>query len=495
MFSSRRPETITLLTYLFAFAMACALIAGTPWGLGLSPDSVSYSMAAKALVESHDFMQLPSHWPPLLPMMLAGVNMLVGDSSLSARLLQALFIAINIVLIYRLLKFTGQPKAANFLLLILIALQPSFLTVHLMLWSEPAFLSFVLLDILLLTMVVNGTTNRRLLLVLGLSCGLAVIVRYAGLFLLIVNAVMLFFYTETQKRLVDRLKTTAWVSALSIAPMLAWSLFNRIRNGNFSDRGLAWHPIDQQHVSQGINTLASWFHLPGAFGWLVLLCMIVALFWSLRPNKNPDRPTTTTGFTRVMALYLLTYSAFLIVSISVADNYTPLDTRILIPMLPVSIILMANLTSGAKQHWLPLLILGAMIIGLTLNVPEAYGVWRQNRVNGTGFASRVVQQWPIMSTLKGMPPTWKVATNGPEFFELYLRPRAQLLPKKSNPVNRQLNADYTKDVRQMAQTSNAIVYFTTMRNRYYLPSANELNHIPGFHLVYAQPDGTIWVKD
>jgi 4-amino-4-deoxy-L-arabinose transferase-like glycosyltransferase len=494
MFSSRRPETASLLTFLFAFAMACVLIAGTPLGLGLSPDSVSYFISAKALAENHDFMQLPSHWPPLFPMMLAGVDMLVGDSYLTARLLQAVFIVINIVLIYRLLEFTGQPKAANFLLLILIALQPSFLTVHLMLWSEPAFLSFVLLDIMLLARVVSGTSNRRLLIVLGLTCGLAVMVRYAGLFLLIVNAVTLFFYTESQKRLVDRFKTTAWISTLSIAPMLAWSLFNRIRNGHFSDRGLVWHPIDQQHVSQGINTLAGWFHLPGALGWLVLLCMIVALFWSLK-QKMADSQTATTGITRVMALYLLTYSAFLIVSISVADNYTPLSPRILIPMLPVSIVLMAELTSGAKQHWLPLLVLGAMIIGLTLNVPEAYGVWRQNRVNGTGFASRIVQQWSIMSTLKGMPPTWKVATNGPEFFELYLRPRAQLLPKKSNPVNRQPNADYTKDVQQMAQTSNAIVYFTAMRNRYYLPSANELNRVPGFHLVYAQPDGTIWVKD
>jgi 4-amino-4-deoxy-L-arabinose transferase-like glycosyltransferase len=494
MFSNVRADAATILAFLFAVPMAMVLFAGTPWGLGLSPDSVSYAAAARALAENHDLMRLPSHWPPMLPIMLAGLYTLIGDFTLSARMLQMAFLVLNVLLLYRLLCLSGQPKALTILLLILIVLQPDFIRVHLILWSEPAFLSLVLLDLLLLSTLVREDAARSWSFALAVTAGLAIMVRYAGLFLMLLNGAVLLIAGRPGKRFKERLTQATWLSLVTIFPLAAWSVFERVSRGHASDREIVWHPLGHEHMMQGINTLAHWFHLPGRFGWIVLVIIPLTALWLLIPWRARDWATNQ-GIATVLAAYVLIYPAFLFLSISLVDYHTPLDSRILVPMLPVTIGMFAYLTREAKHRLAPLGVLAAIILGLTLNLPESYQLWRASRLNGLGFANRQIQTLPIMSALRQMPPDWKVATNGPEFFQLYLRPRPESIPAKLNPGNQQPNPAFRKQIGLMKQADDAIVYFAAMRYRYYLPGVEELNRVPGFRLVYAREDGAIWVRD
>jgi hypothetical protein len=110
----------------FAIFLVLVVIIGTPWGLGLTPDSLAYAGGARAVVERGDFIQLPTKFAPLCPILLAFAQLLANDFDLGARLLQAMFMGVNIILIAVLLKKTEQPRVIIAALLILIALQPSF---------------------------------------------------------------------------------------------------------------------------------------------------------------------------------------------------------------------------------------------------------------------------------------------------------------------------------------------------------------------------------
>jgi 4-amino-4-deoxy-L-arabinose transferase-like glycosyltransferase len=236
-----KPKFDSLIVGALAFAICVAVVLiGTPWGLGLNPDSIYYSQAARALAEHGNIMALDSVFAPLYPILLALAQLLANDFDLGARLLQGAFMGVNVVLIATLLKRTDQPRVIFATLLILIALQPSFIYVHLYLLSEPAFLSFALLDLLILENLVRRGNSRGLLLLLGLAAGMAILARYAGLFMLAVNVIALLFLDRNGRSLAACIPSAIWVSAVALMPISVWALFNIARFGNPVNRQLVW---------------------------------------------------------------------------------------------------------------------------------------------------------------------------------------------------------------------------------------------------------------
>ena len=80
--SDRTLRFSSALPTLIAILMAIALFTGTPWGLGMSRDSITYFRAAKFLYETGDFTALPSHWPPLFPILVAVATNIFHDIEL-----------------------------------------------------------------------------------------------------------------------------------------------------------------------------------------------------------------------------------------------------------------------------------------------------------------------------------------------------------------------------------------------------------------------------
>jgi hypothetical protein len=101
---------------------------------------------------------------------------------------------------------------------------------------------------------------------------------------------------------------------------------------------------------------------------------------------------------------------------------------------------------------------------------------------------------PIISTLRQIPEHAGISTNGVEIFQLYLEQKASSLPLKLDPVSQKLNSDYTAELRRLPIEADAVVYFSLINWRGYLPDRDELSEITGLRKIYDQPDGAIWVR-
>lgn len=500
--------------------LAVVIFISTPWGLGLSPDSISYATSSRELSEHGDFMGLPSHWPPLYPVLLAVSNTLAGDPVLGSRFLHALLFALNSILVV--LLFRDQEKK-NILFLIfpfLIVLQPDFVAVHLYLWSEPVFIFLALTNLMILNkMASEEKVSIKYFFFLALITGTITMARYAGLFLVLVNIIAILVFvrlpaspnSRARAFILGKWNLPDWISSdgmrriwiasivalLSLLPIVLWSLFNVLRGGEAAHRDIVWHMPGQQHLGQANATLAEWFHVPQNSGWLVILLLVISLIWAFSYGTQSRKLGNIKSWSLIplSGLYIVVYICFLLASISLADYHTPLDGRILVPILPVVMVLIAHLFRACPAKRLSLLLLVVIMCLLALNVSKSVELMVMSKKNGMGFANRNIQEMQIISTVRKLPSKWKVFTNGPEFFSLYLPQGSTMFPRKMHPGTQLDNEQYVAQMEGMRRTADALVFFMGMNYRYYLPDASELNGQAGFHLVYSQADGAIWIRN
>jgi hypothetical protein len=496
MVSNHHPDIIRKALALFAILAAAGLFAITPWGLGLTPDSLAYMSAARSVAEQGDFEALPTHWPPVYPLMLAATSIVVGDIGIGARLLQGSFLAMNVLLIAALIMRRGDTahRAVSFLALafvIMLSLQPSIWQVHLHLWTEPAFLVLCMTNILLLERSLRDSNAWRWLILAAVAAGVAVLVRYVGLFLIAANALILLLVASSWS-MRDRLFRVVVVATLSSTPFMIWWAANQLRAAGSEIRVLSFHPISENHIQQALETFAGWIGLGPAWGLAVLLTLLLLtlLPWA---RKNGDSETNTLA--RVLSLYTLSYAAFITASISWADAHTPLDARILVPIFPSAFMLALDRISVIRHRRYRMMGILLLFTPLLLNVPTSMAAWEASFRDGIGLGSRSVQEMPALRFISALPASWKVYTNTPEVFELYLDQNAVMFPRFTDPVTRKPNSVYREQMATMASEADLMVFFGIGSYRWYLPTGDELDAIAGFDLVYLQSDAAIWMRN
>src|SRR5688500_15482727 len=186
MFLTTRATTCVILG-------ACAVLGGgvllhsSPWGLGLSPDSVVYIGAARSLLAGHGF-SLPAesalfspitHYPPLYSLLLAVTGVVAADLLAGAIWLNVAIFSINIYLGgFLLFAALGSWQLALLASLFTVTGFP-LVQVHTMAWSEALFIMLELLSILLLLRYLE-TPRKRNLLMASAVAGLSLLCRYAG---------------------------------------------------------------------------------------------------------------------------------------------------------------------------------------------------------------------------------------------------------------------------------------------------------------------------
>ena len=514
-----RP-VLMIIKFIPLLLAAVFIFFSTPWGLGLFPDSISYATASRRLAEHGDIMGLPSHWPPLYPALLAVFYTLMGDPVLGSRLLHALLFALNSVLLVLLFRDLEKKSILFSIFPLLIVLQPNFVVVHLYLWSEPMFMVLALTNLLILKqMAAKDVVSFKYFLFLALIAGLAIMTRYVGLFLVLVNTVALLLFVRLPDSrfsrswalfsgkwslphgisgdVVRRIWLASMVAVLSLIPMASWTLFNVLRGSKAANRNIVWHPLGQQHLAQASATMADWFHVPQDFGWLVILLLAIGVIWACSQGTQALRTGDfkARALVPLAGLFIGMYVSFLLASISLADYQTPLDGRILVPIFPVIMVVIAYFISIVPNKHVSLLLLAVIMTMLALNVSKSFELMVMSKKNGMGFANRNIQEMQIIGAVRKLPSKWNVFTNGPEFFSLYLPQGSTMFPRKVHPGTKLDNEHYTAQMERMRKTADALVSFTRMNYRYYLPDVSELNGQEGFHLVYSQTDGSIWVRD
>lgn len=318
-------------------------------GLVITHDSLFYLDGAKHLLEGKGFYNYfwgylvpDTHYGPVYSLSLAVSAWLFGCSpEQGALLLMALLIGLNIWLFAGLISKFELKQEVSYLLLLALPLLTPFWLIHVHVWSEALYLTFLLLAFRFSL----GKTGEFRWYFVALILGLSVLVRFSGLFMLpLFGLWILFEKTAVRKK--------AWqfvaFSGLALLPFVLWTVRNQWQGSEMSSRVLFWQWTGFATYKDAGNTLLFWF------GISMPLLLTVGLGW---------KKIFKSWLRVLMVVYPFIYVSLLILAKSTIDREIPMDSRLLSALLPVLWLALLSLWSHLNHRpWMRWVAILAVLI-------------------------------------------------------------------------------------------------------------------------------------
>jgi hypothetical protein len=379
-----------------ALAFGLAAAAGALWsmrppGPGLDPDSMSYLAAADSLARAGELRVPFAEWSsrdstarlrdfaPGLSVAIAALETTRVSSERSATWVEAAS-AFATVAGSTLLVSAATTPTVGAAAAVVVLVTPALIEDHTIVLSEPLFLA------LLVGVLALASVERPRASALGVVAGAAVMVRYAGLSLVLAAAARGVLAAAPRRR-------RLLAAALAGAPgLLAFVLWNRWA-GKVRDYG--WKGNFGATLLEGWGTLQEWL-VPGAspsrarVG--LAIAVLGALVFLVARGGRRARVALPAAF-RLLAgagIVAASYVALVTFSRLFADAAIPFDNRIVSPLFLVATLAVAT---AIGVQW------GTMRLRLRTAVVVAAGLWcvasarvtlrelRDLRLDGWGYAS------------------------------------------------------------------------------------------------------------
>ncbi|HLE23519.1 MAG TPA: hypothetical protein VI701_04350 [Anaerolineales bacterium] len=462
-----RRAIVLLSLAAIALVGIAALKRATPYGLGLTNDSAAYVGGARALLDGQGFTRtnaagqiLPIvHFPPVFSIVIAaasafGLEMLTVTRALVLVLFGAsslLFAA----LCFQLTRAWGWALLGAGL----FVSSGAMLGVYSFALSEPLYLILTLAAFVCLGEFFHG--GRRVWLIVGAgAAGAAVLTRYVGVSLVLAAGMAVGIGSPTRANRKDDL---ALFSSVALAPWLAWSARNLLTAGTTSNRVLVWHPPDGEWLIAGLASFAAWL-IPSIDparplepqGALALLSWVLlagpAVWLGARLARGVRTPSPREALARMLALFTLVYLVGLIVSISLFDASTPLDVRVLSPIVLADLALaVAGLNQVARStrpvlRWMAI---GAGVAALAFSARHAADEVDRLQLDGQGFASLSWRNSRALEAVRELPIEILLYSNRPAALLLLLDRPSFIAPTPTDPSTLLPRQGYLEDLLQM----------------------------------------------
>jgi hypothetical protein len=398
----------------------------TPYGAGVSPDSTTYIAGAKSILSGNGFSiegNPITQYPPLFSIFLVAIGLLNNNLVQAARILNASLFGINVGLIALAVFLTASRNFFTTTLAVLLYVSSAaILTLHSYALSEPLFLTCTLACIILLTLYVIRPT-LSLFIASSLFMGFALLTRYIGSAFLPAALVIVFIGGGSQK-LGRRLRDTFIWLVLACAPLVILSVRNIMMSGTAASRSFAFHPISvSSYVKVIIGILFNFFVpislprgvKPAIYGVLAITLLVLLVILFKRYLKDFHWRSFSFVITVCSLLFSLSYLLFLIFSISFVDASTPVDTRLLSPILTILIIglfpaiWLISQTLKKQIIWLAFLVF--IVLSIALKTPDAIRTAVDIQKNGLGYTSRQWQDSELIAFVKMFTEGAKLYSN------------------------------------------------------------------------------------
>lgn len=502
---------LPLVLVCLSLTAGAALIFGTRWGVGLSPDSAIYIGGTRNLLDGNGFSvsSYPgeftpvTQYPPLFSALLAAIGLFGVDPVNGARWLNALLFTANVFLVGNLVGADGKtawaPVFASFLMMTSVIS----LKIHSMAWSEPLFIFLVFLAFFFLAKYLE---DRRLSFLVSASFvgALAALTRYAGV--VVIATAILAILLWSNEAWSKRSEKAAVFLLISAAPLTLWVVRNLVVAETVAAREIGFHPITVGHLEAALDSAATWF-LPGAISsakrlsLLAVLILFTLIFVLARREKEQTREQSDHGKSSrlcpVLTLFIILYAAMLVGAISFLDAYMPIDNRYLYPVYVATLVLAVCLTSRfahvlAKTPLVRVsfIVLCLFFSGFYLTQGTSWLVFSYHY--GAGYSSRSWRGSKLIARVHDLDPRVPVFTNAPDAIYLLTGRPASMLPRKVDTATGKLNGDYPTQLvairDQLGKRDGILVYFKTITWRWYLPREEEL----GLSVLVREEDGSIY---
>ena len=503
---------------LAACAMALVVFATTP-GVGLSPDSVAYIGAARGLLQGLGLATpLPAGqskalvwFAPLYPTLLAAGGLLGTDPVAVARWLNVALFAATVLLSARIIATDTGSNGAGLIGSAFLLLSFPMLMIHSMALSEPLFVFLTLCALHWLSQFARRGGTAQLV-GAAVAVGLAVLCRYAGLFL--IGTSMALIISDARKMARDRVRHAVAFAAVSGVFALLWWGRNWVEAGTLmARRRLALHPIGAADLIRGWHTVASWCWADPRPRLLLVALLAIGAGVALRrrvaarvSRRDPAESSNAIGdksspVVRTALFFVAGYAVFLVCVISFFDATVPFDDRLLSPPFAWALIagvcsayrVLADPRRHAWQH-AAVLAVGVWLAGVQAlhSIPWLRAVHR----DGQGYAAAEWKQSAILARVRELPPTTRIFSNGDDAIYVLTGRLAERVPERLAPSTQHPNDSYAADVARLCQQlidpPAVLVYFSSLAWRTYLVSPAEIQQHVNLQTLYAAPDGALY---
>lgn len=486
-------------------SMGIMFYATQNWGIGVSPDSITYLDAGNSFYEQLTLTargDTLTHYPPLYPILLAGTRLGTDDILTGARWLNILLLGGNVILVYwALLRVTSAQHWSLLGTTLFLAVSSS-ISVHLWAWTEPLFI-FLTLATLLSWDLYLLRHDTMFLLGSAVLVSLATLTRYAGLFL--VPAVVVTLLLDHRVHMRKKLVASSIFAFIGLLPVSVWLISTLLTGDGVANRTIALHVIGIERIEQGFRTISRWF-IPDRVAMLlnkagVLELMtgigIVGLMYVALQGPGINQVRRRSFLLAIFSASLCAYVLFLLISISTFDAHTPLDSRILAPLIPFLVAFGVSIIQRCQGlgKTLRLVLYLALVAIFLVNIWETKSTILSTHATGLGYTGQNWASSELIGAVNGYSHDIPVYTNGNDVIYFYTGRVIQRIPAKYNPTSMQENMQYLEEMTEMSHVlgrgGGILIYFSGIR-RQYLPSENELKEVLSLEEIYRTEEGAIY---
>ena len=482
-----KPKFFSLVIVVTLLIAASMVRLSTPFGIGTSPDSATYVGVANNLLQGKGLTvpfgtapgQPLTNYPPFYPVALAFSGSFNPDISQSARWLQVFLFSANTLIWFVFLRnLLDKSSWLAGLTLLPLVFAPGLLRLHVMAWSEGLFL-WVGFGGMLVTLAAIRQASTVKFLIAGGLLALAVLTRYAGITLL--AAALIGVMILSKNRLRQRVIQSIGLGLPGITALVLWFVFTSSFGGDLGNRILSVHFPPVERLLQGVNTVSIWLSIPiTAPSWIkILSILLVGIFgfvMTVRSGKVEPNNANAQLSARLLLVFSLLYGLFLLVTLTFADANTPLDERILAPLLVsgyLGLVYAIRRSLRLFPRPLPAIIafmtLSLGLWGLGNNALQDYRQVAQAHANGIGFNSPVWQNSASIKALATLPANQAIVSNSPEMVYLLTSRAAAPLPRRRALTSGKPNPNFESEILQLkdqlSQQKVVVMYFKNISSQ------------------------------
>ncbi len=493
---------------------ALVWLATSTYGPGLSTDGARYLSTAESIAAGRgiiDYLGLPLvNWPPLYPIIIAGLNLLTGlDVFVIGQIINILAFG-AIIFLGGVFFERSMPGNWTFAVLTSSVLATSLpiLEVSANIASDPLFMVAVLAFLLVAQDYIKSPARAGWF-ILAFIAVISCFLRYAGLALVFSGAAIVFF---SWKKLLSRAFIEAiCFGALAVFPIIAWAYFHNLpATGSFLGAHRPSEPVGLFVVA--VEKIIGWF-IPESILGLVPALVIGALIvifllvrskkfrwqaWTQRMQASSILPT---------GLFFLVYFAMLVFAISYSEHRVPGSQRIHAVILPALLVL-ATVTvqefgPKIKANWRNVLLAG---FGLWLLFPiyrVATYVSSSMQSGDVSFYNlyntRTLRESDIVAELQKteFDPDEKIYSNNEGAAWFYLRRRIYRLPRYDAEIGQDLStAMLTFNGWPAADENATLIWFKReLDYKEEVPTPEQMQEFIRLTPTFIGRNGTIYLMD
>jgi hypothetical protein len=403
-----------------------------------------------------------THFPPLFPLVVAAIARLGVGVETAVRWLNATLFGINLFLVGVLaVRVVRSRVIAGAVMILMIVgsvlrislsdrgLHNTWLLLHSAVMTEPLFLMFTLLTLLILVPSSGAYTSSRAATIAAVFSGLALLTRYAAVATIITIVIVVVVSGAGTLRV--RRRDTGIVLAIALLPTLLWTMYNALIRDGRSPRPFRLHP---RSISDLFDATSGWFvppTWPGLVRHAVLFVAVgLVLYVLTRLRTDPAGwPRDAVRLFHLLTIFVVVYVAVIVATRIFLDVSAPIDARYLAPLQPVMYILVLGAvrylydTRPIPQPGL------AKLMCVALCLP----------IVGSGIRATLdtVRDGPVQLTLpaptlfavSAIPEDTFIASNSPSHLYATARKNSILVPFHTDALTGARNDNFDAELREL----------------------------------------------